>query len=203
MKINVVLLFCLIFSIQSSKAQDKFTLQDLIHFTQFKTNKDFESIIPQYQLHTSNLVDSLYYDEIGFLEKTKLKKFNRINVGDSFLYNKRFRFTSSGKMNQLYNNHLSIYKRKDGIQVEFNTTSLVNNANYFDEIVHESDSLGFTKIQSKTSMNDGLMTQYKAKKDHYILQCTTTLVNQVVKNTKYKERGSSYQKIDVHLIDCK
>jgi hypothetical protein len=119
---------------------------------------------------------------------------------ESILYHKIYRFTYSRKKNQLHNNHLSIYKRKDGLHIEFNITSLVTNGNYFDEIVHESDSLGFTKIQSNTSMNDdGLMTQYKAKKDHYILKCTTTLVNQVVKNTEYKERGSSYQKIYVLL----
>ena len=181
-------------------SQKMITLDEFITFSEYKTNVDFISFNKKYNyaLYESNLAKAYIYDDLGFVKETKLKKFNKLKNGDSLLFNRSFKINGSGKKIRAKYNHLSFFKKRDTLLIEFSTTSEVADYDYFDQLYQESQNQGFKTISTDTLYNErGMTINYECRKGDYYLKCN------FIKKTEDNSPRSEEIKFKIDFIKMK
>ncbi len=197
-KYRLIFIFCCFISVAYS--QEKFSLNDFFKFSKFSSYSDYEkfSIEYHYTLFNSNLAEKYDYDELGFITRTKLKKFNHLKNNDSLLFNKFFKIFADGKRTNESNNHLSFYKNSVCLLIKFSTTSRVVGYNYLIEFMQECRDGNFKNISCDTAYeSDSDKIDCEFKKGVYSIKCSVRSKNDY--NGK-KQKNNSVNTYEIVFI---
>jgi hypothetical protein len=172
MSISLMILF-------DVSAQKTITLNKLITFSNFTSRKNFYDLIKndEYTLFNSNLVKSFTYDELGWVKKTKLKKFKRLQNGDSILFNKHFKVIGKSKSKKPVFSHLSFYKLRDTLLIKNTTSAQIAGYNYIEELHQDCIDQAFVRVSADTVFNEN-----------------ETIINHVFRKKGYQLTSSVIQK---------
>lgn len=176
--------------------QTKISLNEFKQFTRLKSNNDFEELGKKYKyvISNSNLAASYQYDELGFIKQTKLKHFDLLKNGDSILFNRFFKIYGLGKKINNYNNHISFFQKKDGVYIDFSATSLVADNDYFEQLMQECKTDGFSATQSDTIYSENtILLNYEAQKEKYVIKCHATIVKETTENNSTPTETIKYR----------